>query len=42
MMTYLFAAYTIIWIMIFGYTLLIAKRQRGIEKDIEYLKSILK
>ncbi|MFZ5944079.1 MAG: CcmD family protein [Bacillota bacterium] len=41
-MLYLFVAYTIIWVIIFGYTLLMGKRQRSIEKEINYLKSILK
>lgn len=41
-MAYLFAAYTIIWTMVFWYVLAIGKRQKKIEKDITYLKSILK
>lgn len=40
-MEYLFAAYAVIWAVIFGYTLLIGKRQRDIKKDISHLKSLL-
>ncbi|MDA8210300.1 MAG: CcmD family protein [Clostridia bacterium] len=40
-MTYLFAAYTVIWAIIFGYTLLIGKRQRDLEKDIIHIKSLV-
>ncbi len=40
-MEYLFAAYTVIWVIIFGYTLIIGNRQRSIENDILHLKSLL-
>lgn len=40
-MTYLFAAYMVIWLAIFGYTLLLGKRQKGIESELGYLKGIL-
>jgi CcmD family protein len=40
-MDYLFAAYTVIWAVIFGYMLLIGKRQKDIEKDLAHIKSLL-
>lgn len=40
-MEYLFAAYAVIWAVIFAYTLLIGKRQKGIENDISHLKKLL-
>lgn len=41
-MSYLFAAYAVIWATIFGYTLLIGKRQKNIENEITYFKSLVK
>jgi CcmD family protein len=35
---YLFAAYSIIWVVVFGYVLTMFFRQRKISRDIETLK----
>lgn len=40
-MTYLFAAYAVIWTVIFGYTLLLGTRQKAIERELTYLKGLL-
>lgn len=40
-MGYLFAAYTAIWVIIFGYAFTVAKRQDSIEKELIYLKTII-
>lgn len=40
-MSYLFAAYAVIWVIIFGYTLMVGKRQRTLENEVLYLKSML-
>lgn len=37
-MTYLFAAYTIIWLIIFGYTLLMGRREKQLADDLFMLK----
>lgn len=39
-MTYLFAAYTIIFGMIAGYMLLLGKRQKEIAKQIKFLQDL--
>lgn len=40
-MEYLFWAYTVIWILIFSYTLYLGKRQTNILKELELLKTAL-
>ncbi len=35
---YLFAAYTIIWALLFGYVLVLVNRQQKLHHDIELLK----
>lgn len=37
-MSYLFAAYTFIWILIFAYTLSLGKRQNKIAVELEQLE----
>ncbi|MGD8190460.1 CcmD family protein [Brevibacillus ginsengisoli] len=37
-MGYLFAAYSVIWVLLAGYILLIGKRQRQLQKEIEMLE----
>ncbi len=37
-MYYLFAAYTIIWALVFGYVLLLYRGQRKLRREIESLK----
>jgi len=39
-MTYLFAAYSIIWILLAGYIWLLGKRQKDARKEIMYLKEL--
>lgn len=34
---YLFAAYTIIWAVLFGYILMLVSRQRQLQRDVESL-----
>ena len=40
-MTYVWAAYTLIWIFIFGYSLFLGRRQNQIEKELDVLKAAL-
>ena len=40
-MGYLFAAYTIIWVVVFGYVFVLYLRQRKLLRDIELLKENL-
>ncbi|MCL2141198.1 MAG: CcmD family protein [Dehalococcoidia bacterium] len=40
-MWYLFAAYSIIWLVVFGYVLLLIKRARETKKDVDELKNRL-
>ncbi|MGC5324727.1 CcmD family protein [Brevibacillus sp. SYSU BS000544] len=37
-MGYLFAAYTIIWLLLGGYILTLGKRQRDLQKQIDMLE----
>ena len=37
-LSYLFAAYTIIWAVIFGYLYLMQRKQRRLDREIELLK----
>ena len=39
---YLFAAFTIIWALVFGYVLLLFNRQRRLRREIDSLKEALK
>lgn len=39
---YLFAAFTIIWALVFGYVLLLFNRQRRLRRNIESLKEAFK
>jgi len=39
---YLFAAYTIIWVVLFGYVLLLLSRQRKLRREIDSLKEVLR
>lgn len=40
-MIYVWAAYTIIWIFIFGYSLVLGNRQKKIEKEIFLLQEAM-
>jgi len=37
-MSFLFAAYTIIWVVVFGYVFYIYRKQRKLQKEIDLLK----
>ena len=39
---YLFAAFTIIWALVFGYILFLFNRQRKLRRDIDSLKKAFK
>ncbi len=39
---YLFAAFTIIWALVFGYVLSLFNRQRRLRREIDSLKEALK
>ncbi|MFZ3170762.1 MAG: CcmD family protein [Carboxydocellales bacterium] len=40
-MNYLFAAYTVIWTLIFGYSLWIGRKQKALENELILLKTVL-
>ncbi|HHY59222.1 MAG TPA: CcmD family protein [Clostridia bacterium] len=40
-MTYVWAAYTAVWLFIFGYTLTLSGRQKKIEREIALLKETI-
>ena len=37
---YLFAAYMVIWLLLFGYMFSIGKRQKALEKEIKQLQDM--
>ena len=39
---YLFAAFTIVWAVVFGYVLLLLNRQRRLRREIDSLKAVFK
>jgi len=39
---YLFATFTIIWALVFGYVLLLSNRQRRLRREIDSLKETFK
>lgn len=39
---YLFLAYTILWIISFGYTFFIGKRYRDVKNELEHLEKVLR
>lgn len=41
-MTYLWAAYSIIWLMIAGYVVVLGKRQKAISKQLQFLQELEK
>jgi len=38
-LTYLFLAYTVIWLVLFFYLFLLSRKNRKLEKEIEKLKA---
>jgi len=41
-LSYLFAAYTAVWVLLFLYILGLSRRNRNLEKEIEELRELLK
>ncbi len=41
-MTYLWAAYSIIWLLIAGYIFVLGKRQKAIAKQLQFLQELEK
>ncbi len=39
---YVFAAFSIVWIAVFGYLLVLSNRQRALRREIESLKEAFK
>ena len=35
---YLFAAYTVIWVVVFGYVLMMQRKQRQLQREIKLLQ----
>lgn len=40
-MSYLFAAYAVVWIVLFAYVMTISSRQRKLDREMETLKKLL-
>lgn len=41
-MSYVWAAYSVVWVVIFGYLLILGKRHKNLQKEIEFLKQLEK
>lgn len=39
-MGFMYAAYSVVWVVIFGYLLILGKRQSNLKKEIEFLKQL--
>ncbi len=39
-LSYLFAGYAVVWLLLFGYLFSITRRQKQIEKEIQMLKDL--
>lgn len=39
-MEFMYGAYSVVWVIIFGYLLLLGKRHNNLKKEIEFLKQI--
>lgn len=40
-MSYLFAAYAVVWIVLFGYVMSISSKQKSLDREISTLKKLL-
>ena len=40
--SYLFAAFAIVWVVLFGYIFILSQRQKKLRREIELLKEVLK
>ena len=38
---FLFAAYTVVWVSLFVYVLMVSRRNRALQKEIEELRELL-
>jgi CcmD family protein len=38
----MYAAYSVVWVVIFGYLLILGKRHNDLKKEIEFLKQLEK
>ncbi|MEW9049684.1 MAG: CcmD family protein [Neobacillus sp.] len=41
-MGFMYAAYSVVWVVIFGYLLILGKRHNDLKKEIEFLKQLEK
>ncbi|HJV16607.1 MAG TPA: CcmD family protein [Bacillales bacterium] len=41
-MEYLWGAYSAIWLVVFGYLLLLGKRHKNLKKEIDFLRQLEK
>jgi len=41
-MTYLFAAYTVVWLGVLGYALWVSQKQRRLQMEVEALEAALR
>jgi CcmD family protein len=41
-LNFLFAAYSAVWVLLFGYVLVLSRRNRTLEKEIEDLRELLR
>ncbi|WML47561.1 CcmD family protein [Neobacillus sp. PS3-34] len=39
-MNFLYGAYSVIWLIIFGYMMILGRRQAKLKKEIEFLKQL--
>lgn len=39
-MGFMYAAYSVVWLVIFGYLLLLGKRHSNLKQEIEFLKQL--
>jgi CcmD family protein len=39
-MGFMYAAYSVVWVIIFGYLLMLGKRHNNLKKEIEFLKQL--
>lgn len=38
---YLFAAFAVVWVVLFGYILILSQRQKRLRREIDLLKEVL-
>jgi CcmD family protein len=40
-MSYLFTAYAVVWILLFGYVMSISSKQKKLDREVETLKKLI-